>query len=119
MIYLASPYTASSPSLVNERVHLALVATAHLIRKGLNVFSPIVYCHDMALRFGFPTDAAFWERLDEDFLRASAALYVLCIPGWEDSTGVSREIRLAELLNKPIMYVTVESLIVRVSKKAP
>lgn len=119
MIYLASPYSHISPAVVDERVHQTFCATAFLIGRGLVIFSPIVYAHEMALRFHMPTDAAFWERFNREMQQRCDEFYILCLEGWINSVGLSREQCLAEDLNQPISYVTMERFIVSVSKKAP
>lgn len=119
MIYFGTPYSHPNPAVVNERVHLTLVATASLIRKGLIIYSPIAHCHDLALRFSLPTDAAFWEKINEDFLRSSNAFYALCIDGWRESIGLTREFKLARELKLPIGYVLMDHLNVRISAHEP
>jgi hypothetical protein len=119
MIYFGTPYSDVNPAVVNERVHLTLVATASLIRRGLVIYSPIAHCHDLALRFGLPTDAAFWERINRDFLEAAKEFYALCIPGWRTSIGLTREFEIARQLKLPIGYVTMDHLNVRISPNEP
>jgi hypothetical protein len=43
-----------------------------------------------------PTDALFWQTTNEHMLLRADLLWVLQLPGWRDSTGVSHEIRFAE-----------------------
>ena len=50
------------------------------------------------------TDYAFWKDWCELFLSRCDKVIVLQLPGWETSTGVSEEIKLATKLSKPIEF---------------
>ena len=52
MIYVASPYTHEDPAVREERYLAALRYTAKLLANKRWCFSPIVHCHDLALRRG-------------------------------------------------------------------
>lgn len=104
-IFLASPYTHSNPRIMLQRYEKARDAAAKLLRGGITVFSPIVHFHDIALLHDFPKDAAFWENHNRPFLQLSCGLYVLTLPGWEDSIGVRREIELAHSFNLEVLYL--------------
>lgn len=105
MIYLASPYSSPSSSERHLRFKLVEQCTAGLMSKGVAVFSPIVHCHELANVYKLPTDAAYWEAYNMQFLRKADALYVLKIEGWDESLGVAQEIGVAKALHLPIHYV--------------
>lgn len=105
MIYLASPYSNPDPLIVRNRFLLVEQATAELIKQKLFVWSPIVHCHELATKFGLPTDAAFWAEYNFDFIRRSDAVFVLKIPGWDESKGVKMEISLANAAFIPLQFV--------------
>lgn len=107
MIYLASPYSHKSSTIVDTRYKLAMCCASNLIKKGLFVWSPIVHCHEMAKLYGMPTDAKFWMQYNFDFIRHSEAVFVLKIEGWDKSVGVAEEIVCANNLFIPIKYVDV------------
>ena len=108
MIYLASPYSHSDPQVREVRFDAACLATAHLIRTGRSVFSPIVHGHPL-VRFGLPTDWAFWELHDLEHLQRSDEMLVLQIDGWQESEGVQAEIALASALGKRVNYLAPEA----------
>ncbi len=93
MIYLASPYSHPNPAVRRKRFE---IARAFVMEKqaelGTAIFSPIVYCHQFAEEFGAPTDAMSWSKINIGFMQASSELMVLCLPGWEESKGVTEEI---------------------------
>ena len=110
-IYLASPYMHDNISIREVRYNEAVEATVALIKRGRHVFSPIVFCHPMAMRHSLPKDSDFWIGYNEGMLKRCDELYVLCINGIDTSVGVNREIIIAEAESIPMLFV--ESLNVK------
>jgi len=54
MIYLASPYHHADKDVMEDRFHKVAMATAHLLSKGLIVYSPIAHNHYLAVNFKPP-----------------------------------------------------------------
>lgn len=108
MIYLASPYSHHDPLVIRTRFLLAEQCTVRLMQQGEVVFSPIVHCHELAHKYDLPKDAKFWEKYDHSMLRLASALYILQIPGWEQSRGVTMERELAERAYIPVAFVNEE-----------
>ncbi|MFQ5742005.1 MAG: DUF1937 family protein [Acidobacteriota bacterium] len=104
-IYLASPYSANTQQKMDERYKIAQECVGEFTRGGVVMLSPVLHCHDLARRYELRTDYAFWRQLNEALIRAASELWVLCLPGWEDSLGVSSEIKFAKTLHKPIRYL--------------
>ena len=98
MIYLASPYSHSNPSIVQERYEDALFCTGALMSRGLHVFSPIVHCHEAAKLHKMPGHFDFWQRYNLSFLRKADQLWIIKLDGWEDSKGVAYELQFAKKL---------------------
>jgi hypothetical protein len=82
-------------------------ATAWLLRQGIWTFSPIVHCHELAKRHSFPRDFLFWQNYNFAMLGASRGLFVLKLPGWQQSKGVAGEIAKAKELNLIIQPILV------------
>jgi hypothetical protein len=104
MIYLASPYTHSDPSVREARFDAACLATVALVRAGHVVFSPIVHGHPL-VRFDLPIEWDYWERFDCEHLRRCDEMVVLMLEGWRESRGVQAEIDLAIEMDLPIRYL--------------
>ncbi len=104
-IYLASPYSHTSAVRRTERYLKVLEYTALTLMQRIPIFSPIIHCHDMALKYSMPKDAGFWKWYNEEMLKPARELYVLKLDGWEDSVGVRGEIGQAMGLGIPITYV--------------
>lgn len=93
MIYIASPYSRFADGQEAAFVAAAKI-TGSLIARGLDVFSPIVHGHPLALYGGVPQfDAALWERVNRPYLEWCDELYVATMPGWQESAGVAHEIK--------------------------
>lgn len=105
MIYVASPYTHGNPDIVQQRFEQVESITAELLRQKLHVFSPIVHGHVIADKYDMPSDFAFWRDYCIGMLQSAAALHVIKLHGWEQSTGVRAEIEEAERLGLPVTYI--------------
>jgi len=106
LYYLATPYSSYSQGL-DAAFEEACKATAELIRRGMAVFSPIAHSHYVAKLGNLDLlDHKIWLPLDLVVLRACDVLIVLKMPGWQESHGVSQEIKYAEELCKPVIYMT-------------
>lgn len=106
MIYLASPYSHPDPAVVQDRVEAAEACTVSLMRRGFIVFSPIINCHGIAIKYGLPTDHEFWLRYDFSMLRLAEEMYILAIDGWRESRGVKEEIAFAKSAHIQISLFT-------------
>lgn len=113
--YVASPYTTTSDKLRELRAQLAmhfaarLRAQLHGAGKHVFVFSPIAHSHEMAEYMeahGCPVhDDEFWRVENEAVLERSETLIVLCLDGWEQSKGVTREIEFAEKRGMRVLFL--------------
>lgn len=98
MIYLASPYSHPDDRVQEERYLQTMHAASLLMKRGLIIFSPIVHCRPMAIRFNLPHHAAFWQNYNFGMLAKADELKILCLDGWEESKGIAGEIREATRL---------------------
>ena len=100
-IYVGLPYTG----MEEESFKVANKATAMLMKMGNIVFSPISQNHPVAMQEEMPTEWDFWESFDTEFLKWCDALYAIKIPGWEKSTGLTAERKIAAELGKEIVFM--------------
>lgn len=105
LVYLACPYSHPVRVVRVARFEVASRVAGRLMSEGLMVFSPISHTHPIAECCDLPGDWEYWEAYDRAFLSVSHALYVVTIPGWEKSTGVQAEIRIADEMGIPIYYI--------------
>ena len=76
--------------------------------QGCYVYSPIVHCHEIAAKYALPTDFSYWKGYNIDMIRRCDAFYILTIPGWEESKGVTGELTFAQSAGLEIVYVNEE-----------
>ncbi len=106
-IYLASPYSHPDPAVREARFAAACKKAAQYASKGISVFSPIAQSHPMTA-YMRPEDCMnfeLWMKLDLPLLKDANELHVLCIEGWRNSKGVTREIEFAEQCGIPVKQV--------------
>ena len=106
-VYLASPYSHPEERVRNERFVAACKKAAQYINKGIAVFSPIAQSHPVADHMAEHKrmDYELWMKVDLPLVRMASELHVLCIDGWRQSRGVTREIEYATLLGIPVKQV--------------
>lgn len=105
LIYLAVPYSDKDPAVQEARFNIVNKVAAKLMAEGKYIFSPISHTHPIALAGKLPGDWQFWEGYDRCILSCCCKLTVLRLPGWEKSTGVQAEIKIATELGIPIDYI--------------
>lgn len=108
-IYLATPYSHPLESVRRERFELVNIAAAKLMLQGYLVFSPISHTHPISEAVEMPQDWDFWEKYDRTFIEWADEIHVLKQYGWEDSIGVTAEIKLAEQMGKPVVFIELTS----------
>lgn len=103
--YLAIPYTDPDEEVMQSRADLSDIVCADLMKKGRIIFAPISSCHHIAKTYGLPRDWEFWKKMDEQFVRAAKKILVIALDGWEDSTGVTAERKIAEEAGIPMELI--------------
>lgn len=110
-IYLAAPYSARLADgtidypKIFERFQLINKMAGQLMQAGLIVFSPISHSHPIAEAIGDHLNHDFWLAQDFEFVKWADEIWVYKLPGHETSTGIKRELALAEKLCKPVRYL--------------
>ncbi|WP_315754457.1 DUF1937 family protein [Bradyrhizobium sp. SZCCHNRI2007] len=101
IVYLAGPYSNDAPknpskrSSVEKRLarfNAITEAARQLIEQGNIVYSPLTMTHPIDIRMKHDPGSAFWVAFDEAFMAHCSRLIVLRLPGWDASSGVSKEI---------------------------
>jgi hypothetical protein len=77
---------------------------------GWNVFSPITHSHPLHTLAGMQGDWKFWEKIDTEYLECSNSIVIFRLPGWEDSVGVTAEIKIAHRLKLDIYFLDLYDL---------
>ena len=109
LIYLASPYTAKQDVTQRSRYWKATQAAAKLAKQyGHSIYAPITMTRPMEcilIPAGENLSHEEWLEFDKPFMEAATELWVLMLPDWEESTGVSYEIEHFQRAGKPIWYI--------------
>jgi len=112
LVYIASPYSNDDSSVMQDRFVAVRDFTAnlmqHIMMHGCVPFSPIVHSHEIAQVHELPKGHDYWMICDKTFLRHCDELWVLMLPGWQDSEGVKMEIEFAESIMIPVKYCSHE-----------
>jgi hypothetical protein len=108
LIYLACPYTHPDASVRRQRFHQVTKAAAALIRRGYFVFSPITMTHPIDLEMAGVENTLgsdFWVTFDQVFMERCDIFVLLPLAGWQDSSGIRREIEFFKNAGKPLMVL--------------
>jgi len=104
-VFVISPYTHDNPVVVQERVEKAETFLVNLTLEGKIAYSTIVAMHHLTKNHTLPTNYAFWRNHCRTMIASAKEVYVLCLDGWKESTGVADEIKIATELHKNITYI--------------
>ena len=110
-MYLASPHSSNgkvSRRTAAKRAASTVDLTMKLLDSGVWVFSPIAYGITFEDR-GHKRSTQWWMRRDIQLFRHCTVLGVHCLPEWEDSPGVQKEIEWALLHNKKVYLLEDET----------
>lgn len=105
LVYLATPYFHSDPSVMEQRYIDGAMVAAKLIQQGFDVFNPIANNHEAATRSGSPLGWDYWSEFDRRMIALCDVLVVAKLPGWARSVGIAAERRFADDLGKPVFMV--------------
>jgi len=105
--YLAAPYSHQDKLVVEERIEKLCKVDAKLMKAGIFTVSPLLK-HFIVHHADLPTDYKFWKDYSDTLLCAVDQVIVVKMTGWEDSIGVTAEIRMATDLGIPVVYVDEE-----------
>ena len=104
LTYLATPYTHSNAWVMQERLRLSFAVESGMVAAGARVYNPLRYssAYDYEVDPQAPRPSEdYWREFGLQLLGACDLLFVLQLPGWEDSVGVRLELERAESLDIP------------------
>ncbi len=112
LVYLATPYTKYRPGIEQAFIDASALA-ARLMLAGVKVYSPIAHTHPMAIHGGInPLDHEVWLPFDEAIMNVCSALAVAHMQGWDESYGISYEIKHFERRGVPVFDLCPDELTV-------
>lgn len=117
-IYFGCPYSHENKEVMAMRYESVTRATARLMTKDTAIFSPITHSHPVSLCMNGHTPEGehgynFWLAQDRNFLDWADEMWILMLPGWELSFGVTWEIIYSMLFRgMPVRGVDPVSLVI-------
>lgn len=102
--YLAAPYSHPNRDVVEKRMEKLCKIDAKLMKQGIFTISPLLK-HFIARHADLPTDYKFWKDYSDTLLCTVDQMIVVKMAEWEESIGVTAEIRMATDLGIPVVYV--------------
>lgn len=96
MHYVSHPYTHKNGAVMHARFVVAQEACAILALEGINVYAPVCHWHEISGKHDLPTDAHWWRKMNFDALNRCDGMYLITMPGWEESEGVQMELGWAK-----------------------
>lgn len=106
LVYLACPYSHDDPVIREMRFKQANMAAGKLMERGYIVFSPLSHCHPISVQYRLPTDWEFWQKFCTTYVRLCNTMFVLMVPGWEESRGITEELKLAKELGIHVEFIS-------------
>jgi hypothetical protein len=104
--YLAVPFSHANPTIKWQRFVACTKVAARMTTSGITVFSPITHSAPLELIGGVTGSWDLWQLHDTRYLNCCKELFVLTIPGWSTSTGVTAEREYAKRIGIPVYYVS-------------
>lgn len=104
MYYLAAPYSRVDDKEMLMH-HVMQFAGAQMKAHHIHVVSPLFMHYSLPLVPGLGDDYQVWGDYSRNLLQRCDRLIVMTFPGWQESTGVQDEIRLAKELGLDITYI--------------
>lgn len=104
-IFLACPYGHDDKEVVAQRFRLSNQVAARLVKAGCAVFSQVSMSHPINGELAGLDKAAIgrlWAPVDQVFMDAMEELIVIDAPGWKESSGVAREMRIFQDRGCPV-----------------
>ena len=106
LVYLASPYTAKTAKQREQRFRAVCKKAAELMLAGEEIFCPIAHSHPIEVHgMDERQSGDFWLRQDFAVLDSCKKMIVYCMPGWQESKGIAREVEFATAKGIPIEFI--------------
>lgn len=100
--YLGSPLTHDEAAVRYERYQEAIRAAAWLTQRGIWCYSPIIQTFEMSNRYKMPYTFEFWDRYNQEMIKASQGMFLLMLDGWEKSAGLTAELTFCWSIACPV-----------------
>lgn len=105
LIYVAAPYSKVEDKTQFMSDFMQFCGNHMMNNEGDHLVSPLFNHFSLDKVPGMAGDYAFWGDYSRNLLKRCDELWVLKHKGWDQSTGVADEIKTAEELGIPVVYL--------------
>jgi len=106
IIYLAGPYSHYHKNVMEFRALKHVECSMKLLKQvGQVNFCPIAQEYLQAQNNQLPSEYDFWQPTDRLWISRLDAVWVIALPGWGQSKGVTDEVAYAKRLGKEVLFV--------------
>lgn len=118
LVYLAGPYSHPDKHVqqIREVLHNDYTFLIYDVYKQ-PVFGPITQSAVLAENYNLSGAYDYWKQMDRMMVRKCDAVWVIAIPGWKESIGVTDELNLARKLKKEILFIEEKEGEIIINKK--
>ena len=114
MIYIAGPYWDPNPDVIEQRMKVVYAVIADLCEGGHHPITPMLM-HAVVKEHNLPNDFEFWGALSLKLLGKCSSMYVLELPGWKNSKGLTAEIKFCKEHDIPVVHLKVDGYLSNVT----
>ena len=108
LVYLATPYRSDDASTRVSRRDAAVQLESAMIDRGITIYNPVGYSLAVSVHRAGSDDEVHWLSHGLRLLAACDGMLVFQQPGWDESSGVSDEQRLAWMYRIPVTMLPYE-----------
>jgi len=105
LVYLSAPYSKYTNKSALMMAIMTISGIYQLRNQGHHVVSPLFNHYSLNNVPGLGSDYAFWKDYSRNLLKRCDKVVVIKAPGWEESSGVEDEVKLAKELGIKVEFV--------------
>ena len=109
---ISGPYSSKDEAVKQSRIKAIADACLLVTKMGDIPVSPLLFGLTLIEKSGqqLPDSYEFWDEFCRQYVLASHKIYVLNLPGWDESNGVKDEIKVAKENLIPVYLVDPSNL---------
>jgi hypothetical protein len=104
-IFIAGPYNHADSEIMANRLEEIRKYCVLQFKNGNIPISALLMGLSFASSGDLPTDTETWLNFCKEILSVCDELHVLMVDGWDKSSGVANEVKIAIELNIKVVYI--------------
>lgn len=104
-IFLACPYSHPDPEVTEQRFNACNSVAARILESGAALYSQVSMSHPINRELSGEhrnNVGKLWAPVDVVFMELMEELVILDLPGWDESSGIKREIEFFKDRGRPV-----------------